>query len=105
MANVFANEDTLSFSVAQPLRIEAGAMDMQLPTGRDSNGTIEQRQVAADLEPAGRELDLGLGYQMPVGSGRLQLGLQYRLDSGHVQGAWALQWASSRRSEQRALPS
>lgn len=90
MANVFANQDTLSFSVAQPLRIEAGAMEMQLPTGRASNGSIEQRQVAADLEPAGRELDLGLGYQMPVGSGRLQLGLQYRLDAGHVQGASAM---------------
>ncbi|WP_332700772.1 S8 family peptidase [Devosia sp.] len=90
MGSVFSKEDTLSFSVAQPLRIEDGTMGLQLPTGRTSQGTIEQRQLAADLEPAGRELDLGLDYQIPVGTGQLQLGLQYRLDSGHVQGASAM---------------
>ncbi|MBW4656776.1 MAG: S8 family serine peptidase [Kaiparowitsia implicata GSE-PSE-MK54-09C] len=87
MGSVFASQDTLSFSVSQPLRIEAGTMDMRLPTGRFSDGSIEQRQVAADLEPTGRELDLGAGYQVPVGAGQFQLGLQYRLDSGHVAGA------------------
>ncbi|MFP9136074.1 S8 family peptidase [Devosia sp. XGJD_8] len=87
LGSVWASQDMLSLSIAQPLRIEAGTMELQLPTGRTSKGSIEQRQVAADLEPAGRELDLGLGYQVPVGSGRLQLGLQYRLDAGHVRGA------------------
>ena len=90
MASVFSKEDTLSFSVAQPLRIEDGTMNLQLPTGRKSDGTIEQRQVAADLEPAGREVDIGLDYQVPVGAGQLELGLQYRLNSGHVPGASAM---------------
>lgn len=89
LGGVLASQDMLTLSVAQPLRIAAGRMEMQLPTGRTSEGNIEQRQVAADLEPAGREFDLGLNYQVPVRSGRLQLGLQYRLDAGHVQGASA----------------
>jgi subtilase-type serine protease len=90
MDSVFASQDALSFSVAQPLRIEAGTMGLQLPTGRASDGSIEQRQVEADLEPAGRELDLGVDYQIPMGESRLQLGLQYRMDSGHIRGASAM---------------
>lgn len=90
MDGVFANDDTLSFSLAQPLRVEDGTMGLQLPTGRTAGGEIEQRQAAVDLEPNGRELDLGLDYKLPVGSGQLNLGLQYRLNAGHVQGASAM---------------
>ena len=87
MGSLLAASDTLSFSLAQPLRIEEGTMGLQLPTGRTSGGTIEQREVAADLAPDGRELDLSLDYRIPIGTGQFQLGAQYRLDPGHVQRA------------------
>jgi subtilase-type serine protease len=90
MESVFSNQDSLQFSLAQPLRIESGSMALQLPTGRTADGTIEHRQVNAELAPDGRELDLGLDYEVPVGTGALQVGLQYRLDARHVRAASAM---------------
>jgi subtilase-type serine protease len=90
MDSVLSAQDSLGFSVAQPLRIERGTMDLNVPTGRTVDGQIQQRQLSADLEPNGRELDLGIDYQVPVGTGQLQLGLQYRLDAGHARGNSAM---------------
>lgn len=90
LASVLAKDDRLSFSLSQPLRIEAGALSLSLPSGRTADGQIVQRQADADLSPGGRQLDLGVSYKTPVGTGQLQLGLQYSLDAGHVRGASAL---------------
>jgi subtilase-type serine protease len=87
--SVFGADDQLGFSVAQPLRVENGSMGLQLPAARSANGTIEYREASADLAPGGRELDLSLNYTLPVAAGQLQLGLQHRLDTGHVKGASA----------------
>ncbi|MFN7023656.1 MAG: S8 family peptidase [Pseudorhizobium sp.] len=89
IGNVVRDQDSLSFSVAQPLRIESGSMKLNIPTGRNAGGEIQQRQMATDVEPTGRELDLGLDYNVPVGEGHLRLGLQYRVDAGHVPDASA----------------
>ncbi len=89
MESVFTGEDALQVSVNQPLRIESGTMNMQVPTGRTAEGQIENRQVSADLGPSGRELDLSLNYEMAVGEGKLHLGVQYSLDAGHVRDASA----------------
>lgn len=89
MNNVFGVNDQVGFSIAQPLRIENGTMGLQLPVARAADGTIEHRQASADLAPGGRELDLSVNYKVPLQAGHLQVGLQYRLDAGHIQGASA----------------
>nr|WP_262913735.1 S8 family peptidase [Rhizobium halophilum] len=89
IGSLLEEQDSLSFSVAQPLRIESGSMKLNIPTGRNADGEIQQRQMAADVEPTGRELDFGIDYNVPVGEGHLRLGLQYRVDAGHVPDASA----------------
>lgn len=89
MSDVFSNNDVAGISISQPLRVEGGAMGLNLPVSRSADGTIEHRKATADLAPSGRELDLDLSYAVPVNSGKLQLGLQYRFDAGHVEGASA----------------
>ncbi|HEV7436145.1 MAG TPA: S8 family peptidase [Pseudorhizobium sp.] len=89
IGNVVKEQDSISFSVAQPLRIESGAMKLNMATGRNAGGEIQQRQMATDVEPTGRELDFGLDYNIPIGDGHLRLGLQYRADAGHVPDASA----------------
>ncbi|MCZ4344729.1 S8 family peptidase [Devosia neptuniae] len=87
MNSVLFASDRLSFSLAQPLRIESGTMGLSLPVSRNADGAIEHRQQDADLTPGGREFNLSLAYSQPMGSGQWQIGLQHRLDAGHIQGA------------------
>ena len=89
MNDVFSDNDTAGISISQPLRVESGTMGLNLPVSRSADGTIEHRKATADLAPSGRELDLDLSYVVPVNSGKLQLGLQYRFDAGHIKGASA----------------
>jgi hypothetical protein len=89
MNGVFGDNDMAGISISQPLRIESGTIGLNLPVSRSADGTIEHRKATADVAPSGRELDLDFSYAMPVSGGKLQLGLQYRFDAGHVQGASA----------------
>lgn len=87
MNGVFAAGDLVGISIAQPLRVESGTMGLHLPVARRADGSIEHRAASAELAPGGRELDMAMNYKMPLRNGHLQLGLQYRFDAGHVQGA------------------
>jgi subtilisin family serine protease len=80
--------DRLTFTVMQPLRVEAGAAQLDLPVARDIAGNVYRQAVDIDLAPDGREIDLELGYGLPLGgtaagSGRLQAALLLRLAPGH----------------------
>lgn len=90
MDDVFSDNDSAGISISQPLRVESGTLGLNLPVSRSADGTIKHRQSTADLAPSGRELDLDFSYVMPVNGGKLQLGLQYRFDAGHIQGASAV---------------
>lgn len=88
--NVMAVDDAFSVSVAQPLRVESGTARFNLPSARSADGQIEHRSVSAGLAPAGRQVDFGIGYKTAIGTGQLQLGLQYSIDAGHIRGASAI---------------
>jgi subtilase-type serine protease len=90
VGNVMSKRDTVSFSVAQPLRTETGAINLAVPTGRNAAGEIQQRELAAEVQPTGREFNFGLDYNLAVGEGSLRIGLQYRVDAGHREGSSAI---------------
>lgn len=90
LTGLVASNDSLSFSLSQPLRVETGTARFSLPSARTADGEIVRREVSADLAPAGRQLDLGLSYKTPIQNGQLQIGLQYSLDAGHIKGASAI---------------
>ncbi|HEY8595095.1 MAG TPA: S8 family peptidase [Devosiaceae bacterium] len=90
LSDLAAAGDRLTIAATQPLRVETGAIALQLPVGRDQAGNIFYDSVNADLTPSGREIDLSLGYDLPVEEAtRLRLGMSYAIDAGHVRGATA----------------
>lgn len=87
--SVMQKSDSLSFSMAQPLRVESGSMNFLLPTSRSATSdTVFQSYFSQDLSADGRELDFGITYSIPVAAdARLSLGALYRRDAGHVSGS------------------
>jgi hypothetical protein len=76
--------DRLTLAVSQPLRVEAGSAAIDRPLGRTFDGQILRQRAQVDLAPAGREIDLELGYRLGLtGLGDLGLNWVTRLQPGH----------------------
>ena len=76
--------DRLTLALAQPLRVEAGDAEIDRPLGRTLEGRIVRERERIGLSPAGRELDLELGYRLYLaGMGELSLNWLTRLQPGH----------------------
>jgi hypothetical protein len=76
--------DRLTVAMSQPLRVEAGSAAVDRPLGRTFEGRIVRQRAQVDLAPAGRELDLELGYRLALGSaGELGVNWLTRLQPGH----------------------
>ncbi len=83
-----AGGDTLRLSLAQPLRVERGRAVLSVPVGRTWGGAVLRRQVAAGLEPSGRQIDVAARWRRPLeAGGEIGLGASWTLDPGHVAGA------------------
>jgi Subtilase family len=80
--------DRIVLAASQPLRVEAGDAEIDRPLGRTFGGRIVRRREQIGLSPAGRELDLELGYRLAVAAaGELSLNWLTRLQPGHDAGA------------------
>ncbi|MDC0032144.1 S8 family serine peptidase [Pelagibacteraceae bacterium] len=60
--NIFNTNDSLSFSISQPNRIENGSMNFKIQELADRNGNINYNLKKINLEPSGRQIDFGLNY-------------------------------------------
>ena len=79
-----AEGNTLSFSVSQPLRVEAGRARLSVPVGRTVDGRVLRRSLTADLEPAGRQIDVVAQWRKVLtGDSELRLGAGWTWQSGH----------------------
>ncbi|MBI3419550.1 MAG: hypothetical protein HY053_05410, partial [Proteobacteria bacterium] len=80
--------DVFSFSVAQPLRVENGSMQFNLPYARDDvSDVVYSTNLTQDMGSKGREIDLEAVYAFPVEDDTsLSFGGVYRHDAGHVAG-------------------
>jgi hypothetical protein len=82
--DVAAAGDRVSVALAQPLRVEAGAAELDRPVGRTFEGQIVRRRERIGLSPAGRELDLELAYGFPLAAaGEVSVNWLTRLQPGH----------------------
>ena len=82
---ILAHGDTLSFSLAQPVRIESGRVHLSIPVGRtNKGGRVLRRSFSADLEPTGRQVDLTAWWSHTlVGGSELRLGGSWSWQPGH----------------------
>ena len=79
-----ADGDGLRFSLAQPLRVEAGRARLTVPVGRTKDGRVLRRQIAAGLAPSGRQIDLTAQWHRSLsGGGELRLGAGWTRQPGH----------------------
>jgi hypothetical protein len=85
---LLAAGDRLTLAAAQPLRVEAGSATFERPVGRSFEGQILRQSERVDLAPDGRELDLEVGYRLPLGARReVSFNWLTRLEPGHREGA------------------
>lgn len=82
--NLLASSDRLTIAASQPLRVYSGSAVVRRPIGRTVEGRVISRSDTVDLEPSGREVDLELGYSLPLGRKReLSFNWLTQLEPGH----------------------
>ena len=76
--------DKLSFSVVQPLRVEAGSLSLDMPVGRTIEGGITRRAIDIDAEPGSREMDFRVSWTMDFGAeNAVAVGMEHRMNPNH----------------------
>ena len=82
--NLFSRDDSLEFSLHQPLRVVGGEAKLLLPP--DRNG--ESQNNSLSLSATGRELDAGISYRRSLSElSEIRLGLLLRRQPGHISSA------------------
>ena len=77
----------LSLGVSRPLGISGGSMDMAVPvgvaaaSGGVASNEVRVESVSVGLDGGSAPLDLQFGYELPLGSARLGLGVAHRVGS------------------------
>lgn len=81
-------DDRFTVAVSQPLRVEAGTAVFDRPVGWTSDGRILRRRERISLEPNGREIDIELGYLLPLGThGSVGINWLSQFEPGHDRDA------------------
>ncbi|WP_231364089.1 S8 family serine peptidase [Thioalkalivibrio sp. ALMg11] len=76
------------FMVSQPLRVTGGEAQLDVPVGRDLDGSVIRERRSAGLAPGGRQQDVELGYAFaPSVDSRLNLNLLYSRHPDHQSGS------------------
>jgi len=57
------SDDSFSFSISQPNRVNGGDMSIRLSNLAESNGNLSYRDSNIDLSPTGRQMIYGLSYR------------------------------------------
>ena len=84
---VFRRNDSLTVSLRQPMRVEAGTATMRLATGRTLDGQVLYDDVAVDLEPSSRQFDLGFDYVTALSpTTDIRFGAAASINEGHQDG-------------------
>ena len=83
-----ADTGTLTLSLSQPLRVEAGRARLSVPVGRTKDGFVRRHAVSADLAPTGREIEVAAQWRKTLSAGgELRLGAAWTRHPGHAAGA------------------
>ena len=82
-ADLLQTSDRLGFSILQPIRVDSGTAELDVPVAQDATGAVLFARQEADLAPDGREIDVELTYGWDVGRARLQAAAMLRLEPDH----------------------
>ncbi|WP_295075752.1 S8 family peptidase [Tabrizicola sp.] len=62
---VLASNDRLTIGLSMPIAVTSGAADMRVPVSM-ADGGAEVRSVGIELSPQERQMELSIGYQVPM---------------------------------------
>ena len=65
----WADAGTLTLSLLQPLRVEAGKVRLSIPIGRTKDGYVRRSSVTADLVPTGRQIEVAALWRQRLETG------------------------------------
>ncbi|MDT0508186.1 S8 family peptidase [Novosphingobium sp. MMS21-SN21R] len=91
--------DRLALRVSQPLRVERGGLELNLPVAWDyATQTATFARVPLSLAPKGRELDAELAWATVLWGGDASASIFFRREPGHFAGApddggFAVRWS------------
>ncbi len=85
---VLAGGDRLALRVSQPLRVERGGLELNLPVAWDyATQSATFARVPLSLAPKGRELDAELAWATALWGGDASASVFFRREPGHFVGA------------------
>jgi hypothetical protein len=99
-SGIFAKGDSLAFRVSQPLRVESGGLNLELPIDYSYATLLPTYGIRTlSLSPQGRELDAELAWSGRLFRGDAAASLFIRKDPGHYAGlpldkGVALRWST-----------
>lgn len=82
-----SEDSAIRVSVSSPVRVESGRMGLIIPTGRTPGGAILNSALTADIEPSGRQIDIGAQVVKKTAIGNLSLGTVASREPGHNKNA------------------
>ena len=87
-ARSWADTGTLTLSLSQPFRVEAGKARLSVPIGRTKDGYVRRSSVVADLVPTGRQIEVAAQWRQALATGgELRLGVAWTRHPGHAAAA------------------
>jgi hypothetical protein len=82
--DLFASGDTLALRVSQPLRVQSGGLNLDLPVAYSYETLSATNGISVlNLSPKGRELTSELAWRGPLGRGAGSMSLFYRKNPGN----------------------
>ena len=83
-----SGKGTVTLSLSQPLRVEAGRARLSVPVGRTKDGFVRRDSKAADLVPSGREIEVAAQWRQPLSAeSEIRLGAVWTRHPGHAASA------------------
>ena len=77
------NEDKVTVSLSQPLRVENGRASLELPVARTRHRQVLSASAESSLAPEERQLDVAVSWEKTLAGGPLRLGLVWSRNPGH----------------------
>jgi hypothetical protein len=82
----FAGRDKLAFRLMQPLRVNSGGFDVNLPVSYDyASSQVGYQQRFFNLAPTGREMNYEISYATRLLGGNIAANTYLRTDPGHIE--------------------
>ncbi|CAA7618657.1 putative Subtilisin [Candidatus Terasakiella magnetica] len=86
--NTLANNDRVTFVVSQPMRVNGGTANLNLPTSQDENGIVSYTGYSQNMTADGRETDLQAGYSLGLSDGeQFTATAMYRVQPDNIKNA------------------